>query len=474
MLNKHPESYGISSERILAMVKELELFIEDIHSISVVCDDDVIFSKCVPPFDEACTQMMHSFSKSINSMAVGIAIADGKLNLDDLLLDHFREYLPEEYDPRLEKLSVRNMLMMAASSCRLSTNLKQAKGSWITHYLTFKLPHEPGTVFQYDTGASYVLSSLVTKVTGKTVLQLMKERVFAPMGITDVDWLESPEGNTVGGWGLYLNTPDIAKIAILLANRGKWHGQQLVPEDYLREACSKQIDTPADTQCDYGYGYQFWMGPENSFCVNGAFGHAVVVNAEKRIAVAMTVGASDKIGDPNHVISKIVNRRLIIPTTREPLPENPDMEEKLNNYLDKLVLPCPEGKASSAQESRWIGKRITFTDNSRNISGMILERQDDNTLKIVLDAYGKTIPLCAGFQSWKKQEAVFDDEHHHTQALSYAYTEDTALTIRQYCTNLSGYDTWRIFFDGDDVDVIITTSVMLGGAVPARFTGKIQ
>ena len=78
-----------------------------------------------------------------------------------------------------------------------------------------------------------MLSSLVTKTMHKNVLALMKERVLKPMGITDIEWLESPEGNTVGGWGLYLKTPDIAKIAILLANMGKWNGKTLIPEEYL-------------------------------------------------------------------------------------------------------------------------------------------------------------------------------------------------------------------------------------------------
>ena len=89
-----------------------------------------------------------------------------------------------------------------------------------------------------------MLSSLVTKTMHKNVLALMKERVLKPMGITDIEWLESPEGNTVGGWGLYLKTPDIAKIAILLANMGKWNGKTLIPEEYLKEATRKQIDTP--------------------------------------------------------------------------------------------------------------------------------------------------------------------------------------------------------------------------------------
>lgn len=157
----------------------------------------------------------------MNSIAVGIAIDEGKLHLDDLVIDYFKEYLPEEYDKRIDQLTVRNLLTMAANSCRLSTCFRGVTDSWITHYFTYKLPHDPGTVFQYDTGASYMLSSLVTKTMHKNVLALMKERVLKPMGITDIEWLESPEGNTVGGWGLYLKTPDIAENCNITCQYGK-------------------------------------------------------------------------------------------------------------------------------------------------------------------------------------------------------------------------------------------------------------
>lgn len=134
MIKNKPEAYGISSDNLLCMVQELETFVEDIHSISVVCDNDVIFSKCIQPYTEEPMQMLHSFSKSMNSIAVGIAIDEGKLHLDDLVIDYFKEYLPEEYDKRIDQLTVRNLLTMAANSCRLSTCFRGVTDSWITHY----------------------------------------------------------------------------------------------------------------------------------------------------------------------------------------------------------------------------------------------------------------------------------------------------------------------------------------------------
>lgn len=80
---------------------------------------------------------------------------------------------------------------------------------------------------------------------------------------------------------MYLKTPDIAKIAILLANMGKWNGKTLIPEEYLKEATRKQIDTPEEKYPVCGYGYQYWITADHSFGVYGAFGNVIVVNPEK-------------------------------------------------------------------------------------------------------------------------------------------------------------------------------------------------
>ena len=428
MIKNKPEAYGISSDNLLCMVQELETFVEDIHSISVVCDNDVIFSKCIQPYTEEPMQMLHSFSKSMNSIAVGIAIDEGKLHLDDLVIDYFKEYLPEEYDKRIDQLTVRNLLTMAANSCRLSTCFRGVTDSWITHYFTYKLPHDPGTVFQYDTGASYMLSSLVTKTMHKNVLALMKERVLKPMGITDIEWLESPEGNTVGGWGLYLKTPDIAKIAILLANMGKWNGKTLIPEEYLKEATRKQIDTPEEKYPVCGYGYQYWITADHSFGVYGAFGNVIVVNPEK----------------------------------------------KLKKYLDDLCLPYPEGAKNSCLEGKWFDKTLSFEENDREIQSIKINRKTENVLLINFYLKDKQVSVEAGFENWITQEAVFDDPHHFLNSFSYAFKDDKTLVIKQYWLNMSGYDTYTLHFQDGSVNGMIITSVKLGGAVPVELSGNIQ
>ncbi len=475
MILKNPEEYGISSQRLLKMVQDMDASIEDMHTIGVICDNDVILLKCKEPYTEESRQMMHSFAKSMNSLAVGIAINQGRLHLEDKIVDYLGEYLPEKYDKRIEELTVRNLLTMAASSCRLSTYFRGIEESWIRHYFTFELPHDPGTYFQYDTGASYILSSLVTKTMGKTTLEVLNEYVFGPMGIQDVDWLVSPEGNTVGGWGLYLNTPDMAKIGILLANFGKYNGRQLVPKKYLEEAGSKQIQTPIEADNPYGYGYQFWIGPEESFCVFGAFGQCIIVNAQKKIAVIVTAGASDAAGNPNRKISAIANEELIIPTERKPLPENTEAFAKLKEYLEELKLPYAQGESKRAEkEKQFLGKRYVLEDNEAQIKAMRFDRRASDLLEIAFELSDKEITAVAGYKRWINQELVFDDVLHHSHSFSYAFENEDTLIIKQYLLNTSAFDQYVIHFGEDHMKGVLTTSVKLGGSKPIILNGACK
>ncbi len=418
-------------------------------------------------------QMLHSIAKSLNSFAVGFAISEGKLKLDDLVIDYFREYLPEQYDKRLEKLTVRNLLTMAASSCALSTCFNSANGSWITHYFTYELPNEPGTTFLYDTGASYILSALVSKTMKQTSLEVIKERLFAPMGITDVEWLESPEGNTVGGWGLYMKAPDVAKIAILLANMGKWKGKTLVPENYFKEATKKQIDTPEEDYPVCGYGYQFWITEGNTIALYGLFGNVIVVKPEKRLAVVITAGANQEEKKPGSLISRIIDEELFLPTVRVPLEEDLAGEQALEGYLNELKLPYAAGKAFSPAEEEFFEKRIVFEENESGICELEIDRISEKEIAISFQMNERKMTAAAGFENWISGEAVFDAPQHCTNSFSYAFEDDNTLLLKQYCLNTSGYTVYKFCCSGESIEGVIKTSVKVGGTIPLTLQGKL-
>ena len=111
--------------------------------------------------------------------------------------------------------------------------------NWVRQFLSYPVEYEPGEVYCYNSVGTYMLSAIVQKVTGKKMIELLKERIFSPLGIENAYWLESPQGINYGGWGLYLKTEDLAKAGQLILDRGKWNGKQLISEEWIDEMSKK-------------------------------------------------------------------------------------------------------------------------------------------------------------------------------------------------------------------------------------------
>ena len=200
---------------------------------------------------------------------MGLAIEDGKLGLDDPVLKFFPEDAPSDPSDNLKAMKVRDLLTMTGGH---DTEPKAEHGApTVKQFLAHPVPHQPGKHFQYNTMGTYTLSAIVTKVTGQTVLDYLNPRLFEPLGIGHPEWDRSPEGNSLGGYGLRLRTEDIAKFGQLLLQEGQWDGKQLVPREWIEQATSKQVPNEQEDHSKIGqdwrqgYGFQFWR------CTHGAF-----------------------------------------------------------------------------------------------------------------------------------------------------------------------------------------------------------
>lgn len=214
-----PEAQGISSQAIGDFVEALDK-INTLHSFMLVRHGKVIGEGWWKPEAPDKPHVLQSLSKSFNATAVGLAIADGKLGLDDPVLKFFPADAPAEPSDNLKTMTVRDLLTM---TCGHDTEPKAAGGApSVKQFLAHPVPHKPGTHFQYNTMGSYTLSAIVTKVTGQTTLEFLKPRLFEPWGIEPPEWASSPEGNSLGGYGLKLCTEDIAKFGQLYLHRGSW------------------------------------------------------------------------------------------------------------------------------------------------------------------------------------------------------------------------------------------------------------
>src|SRR5213075_573820 len=207
-----PEAQGISSQAIQDFFGAADK-INTLHSFMLLRHGRVIGEGWWKPEAPDKPHVLHSLSKSFNSTAVGLAIAEGKLSLDDPVLKFFPTEAPAEPSENLKSMKVRPLLTM---TCGHDVEPKRVNGEpSVKAFLAQPVPHTPGTHFLYNTMGSYTLSAIVTKATGQTSLEFLKPRLFDPLGIENPEWPSSPEGNSLGGYGLKLCTEDIAKFGQL-------------------------------------------------------------------------------------------------------------------------------------------------------------------------------------------------------------------------------------------------------------------
>ena len=153
-----------------------------------------------------------------------------------------------------------------------------------------------------------MLSAIVQKVTGMTVLDYLRPRLFEPLGIEHPTWETSPQGISAGGFGLSIRTEDIARFGQLYLQRGKWQGKQLVPAAWVEAATARQTSNGSNPQSDWdqGYGYQFWRCRHGAYRGDGAFGQFCVVLPEQDAVIAITSGVKDMQAVLNLVWDKLL------------------------------------------------------------------------------------------------------------------------------------------------------------------------
>ena len=214
----------------------------------------------------------HELSATVTAMAVGLAEDEGLLSLDDKVAAFFADLVPARPSANLQAMTVRHLLTMSTGHDQ-DTPCSQGD-NWVQNYLAQPVPHTPGTYFYYDSMAGYMLSAILQKVTGQTLPDYLRSRLFEPLGIQDVTWEMSPQGISAGGWGLHATTQDMARIGSLLVQKGKWDGRRILPRKWVRQMISYQTDScPRDVRYEelpqsglslnendwtQGFGYQMW------------------------------------------------------------------------------------------------------------------------------------------------------------------------------------------------------------------------
>lgn len=400
-----PEQQGVSSAAILSFVEDAEQKIDALHSFMLVRHGHVVAEGWWAPYSAEDPHTLQSLSKSFTSTAFGLAAAEGRLSIDDPVIKFFPEEAPAEPSKRLQSMRVRDLLRMSTGQAATEHQLNfgfpfRSKQSLVKIFLDIPVQDKPGTHFVYNSAATYVLSAIIQKATGQTVLDYLKPRLFEPLGITDPQWEASAQGVTFGGFGLSLRTEEIARFGQLYLQKGQWLGQQIIPAAYVNAATSLQTANGSnpDSDWDQGYGYQFWRCRYGFYRGDGAWGQFCIVMPEFDAVLAIT-GTYD---DMQLALNLVWNR--IIPAFQDgALPADPESAGKLSQKLESLVLKAPLGAASAPRSSGILGKRYVFPENPQRIESIEFEPAPaEPGSAFVVRIGGEAQRVVCGRSTWKK------------------------------------------------------------------------
>ena len=297
-----PEAQGVSSAGILAFLDAVQHSKHELHSFMFVRHGQVVAEGWWSPYGPQFNHTLYSLSKSFTSTAVGFAVAEGRLRVDDRVVSFFPKDLPENVSDNLAALRIKDLLTMSVGNAPEPTTSMVEQQNWVKAFLAWPIPNPPGTQFMYNSAATYMLSAIVQQVTGQKILDYLQPRLFEPLGIHGETWETCPRGINVGGWGLSIQTEGLAKFGQLYLQKGAWQGRQLLPAQWVEEATTFKIQQPLpakpsrpNDQNDWvqGYCYQFWRCRHHAFRGDGAFGQFMIVMPEQDAVVAITAETGD-------------------------------------------------------------------------------------------------------------------------------------------------------------------------------------
>jgi len=458
-----PEAVGIPGDSVIRFTERLEARRIPMHSLLLMRHDRLFFEGYYAPCDAGTMHRMFSVSKSLTAIAVGLLAEEGKLSLDDPIISHFPEKLPDQVHPWIAAMTIRDMLMMR--SCHAATTYKlNMKADWVESYFITPPTHPAGTLFHYDTSAPHTLCALVEKITGLPMLDYLKKKL-APLGLSEQSYMiKDPFGVSMGGSGLVALSTDLLKFGYFIAHRGKVLGQQLLSASFIDMAVSHLSDTcvtaPVPSEA-IGYGMQFWRGSNNGYTCYGMGGQLIIFLPDYDLICVTTADTQDVQGGNQQIYDALYEE--ILPHIRDyTLPADPKSSLLLRKTASSLRLTPLQGPVVSDTADRIGGKtfRIRSGESADAASGFESfsvcfgqtdDGQDFGTLSFLYR--GKPYAVRFGLGSLQTGSFPIYDLFY---AASAAWLGDGTLYIRAYIIDsYVGSVHFQLSFGQDDLTVFM-------------------
>lgn len=412
-----PEQAGISSAYVEKFIRTLEKRGLVTHSVLLMRGDDIFGEYYWKPFDEAFCHRLYSETKSYVSVAIGLLEQDGKLNLDDPICKYFPEKLEREPNDYLKKQTIRQMLTM--STCGETP-------SWFRHsdpdrvhlYLNENNMRIPaGMRYSYDSPGSQVLCSLAEKLAGKPLFDFLNERIFSKLGtFKTATILKTKTEDSFGDSAMVCTARDMASFARFVMNYGKWNGEQILNEDYLRKATSPAVDNDFrgfDYYAARGYGYQFWCLGDEGFFFNGMGCQLTLCLPKQDLIFSITSDNQGFDSAKDRIVTAFFD--LIVENLQDTaLPEDPAAYEKCLALGKTLELAHLAGNRGSGYGKTLEGKTYICEENPTGITKFSFRFTGEDTGELhYTNAQGdKILPFGIGKNVFCKfPQFGYSDEH---------------------------------------------------------------
>ncbi|MDR0401206.1 MAG: beta-lactamase family protein [Treponema sp.] len=368
------EEAGLNRAVLDDLFRALERSSAELRGLVLVRRGKAVARRFWPPYGEQDPVWVYSLSKSFCSTAVGFALREGLLRVDEPVLSFFPEYEAAAGE-NCRAMRVQDLLTMRTGHDVDTTPAMLRAPDWGESFFRQPVKHPPGTYFVYNSGASYMLSALVQKRCGLPIIEYLRPRLFEPLGFGPVFWDSSPQGVNTGGWGFMAALEDIAKFGLLYLNRGIWRGSRILDESWVDEASLPHADnsiTGSGGDWGRGYGYQFWRS-RYGFRGDGAFGQYCLVLPEFDAVLVLSS-------------------------------ETENMQELLD--IVWAHLPAAFSTAEPEREKEIGGREFNLAENGGGFRSALLNFFPDR-LSLTLKGGGEAPHLEAGRFGWLESETRF-------------------------------------------------------------------
>lgn len=443
MLRTTPENVGIKPQKIKEFIEVLEKTGLSTHDIIIARRGKIAFETYWKPFHKDFLHRMYSVTKSFVAIAVGFLEQDGLVNLDDAISKYFPEEIKDQKDENMRNQTIRHMLMMSTAKVEKYWFDKPVHPDRVKYYFENDNVSRPsGTIYNYDSIGSFVVGAMVERITGKTLIDYLREKFMDEIGCSkDAYILKCPGGHSWSDSALVCKPMDLMRVAQFMLNGGKWGGKQILNEEFVRTATSALISNNVlgdEEHSALGYGYYIWRTKRNSFFFNGMGCQFAICSPDKDMVFVYNADNQGKDYAKRVIIENYFDI-LYDSVTEDSIPEDKTASAELEEYCDTLELAHAKGNAYVPFMDEINGVQYKLDKNPMGITEIRLEFNGDEGKMCYTNGQGYKelkFGMCKNVFDKFPQDGYSDEvggmpgDKRYDCAASATWTEDRKLYIK--------------------------------------------